>query len=104
MKTKEKLFFPIGGHNWELKFVDKKEIEGNDGLCKPNDFIILIRKDLKKETASLVFAHEVVHAILDTQGRCYQKRFNIEEVCEFVAWQNDTVHTLVKVFNELVHE
>ena len=104
MKLNGRICFPIGGHNWELIFVDQKDIEGNDGICKPNEFQILIRKDLKKEAGKLVFAHEVAHALLDTQGRCYQSSFTVEELCEFVAWQNDTIHTLVKAFDEVVHE
>ena len=77
----------IGLYNWEILLVDKKELEGNDGICKPNEFQILVRDDLNETATHLIIMHEVVHALLDTQGRCYQKDFNLEEICEFVAWK-----------------
>ena len=77
----------IGLYNWEILLVDKNTLEGNDGICKPNEFQILVRDDLNETATQLIIMHEVVHALLDTQGRCYQKDFNLEEVCEFVAWK-----------------
>ena len=89
----------IGGYTWKVEFVPKEAISGNDGLTRPNDFTLLLRNDLLPKTTYLVFIHEVVHALLDTQGRCYQKKFDVEEMCEFVSFRYDEIVSIVDTFN-----
>ena len=90
----------IGDYEWEILFVAKERIPDCDGQTKPNDFQILIRRDLSNEVTELVLRHEIIHAILDTQGRIYQKKFDLEEVCEFIAWKlpeiNDIMNNIIK--------
>ena len=86
----------IGLYTWDILFVDKEQIKDNDGQTRCNDFQILIRNDLSPVTTELVLRHEVVHALLDTQGRVYQKKFDIEEVCEFIAWKLPEINDIVE--------
>ena len=78
----------INGFLWNVEFVDREKIQGNDGQTKPNDLLICIANDLNPNAMRLSFIHELTHALLDTQGRCYQKKFDLEELCEFIAWNN----------------
>jgi len=86
----------IGLYTWDIQFVDKEVIKGNDGQTRCNDFQILIRNDLSMITTELILRHEVVHALLDTQGRVYQKKFDLEEVCEFIAWRLPEINQVVE--------
>ena len=85
----------IGLYTWEILFVPKENIIGDDGQTKTNDFIILIRDDLPLETTRIAITHEVVHALLSTQGRVYQRKFDVEEVCEFIAWKLPEINDIV---------
>lgn len=77
----------IGGYPFTVKFVPSSEIENCDGRTKHNDREILVRNDLDEISTTLVLRHEIVHALLGTQGRVYQNKFNVEEVCEFIAYR-----------------
>lgn len=90
----------IGLYNWTVKIVDRKEIDGNDGRTIPNSLEILIADDLKGTTRELTFIHEVVHALLNTQGRTYQKKFDVEEMCEFIAWKLPEINQIVEQFEK----
>lgn len=89
----------INGYIWEIVFVNREKIQGNDGQTRPNELRIYIADDLRIEAARLCFVHELVHALLDTQGRCYQRKFELEEVCEFIAWNNSFIEEKVMEFN-----
>ncbi len=89
----------IGLYPFTIKFVDFKGIELNgnsDGRTMLNGRTILIRNDLDDIDTELVLRHEVVHAILGTQGRCYQKKFDLEEVCEFIAYKLPEINDIVE--------
>ena len=90
----------IGLYNWTIRIVDRKEIDGNDGRTIPNSLEILIADDLKGTTRELTFIHEVVHALLNTQGRTYQKKFDVEEMCEFIAWKLPEINQIVEQFEQ----
>lgn len=90
----------IGLYNWTIRIVDRKEIDGNDGRTIPNSLEILIADDLNGTTRELTFIHEVVHALLDTQGRTYQKKFDVEEMCEFIAWKLPEINQIVEQFEK----
>lgn len=89
----------IGLYPFKIKLVDPKEIEGCDGRTFHNDRVIKIRNDLDGIATEIVLRHEVVHALLGTQGRVFQKKFGVEEVCEFIAYKtpeiNDVMSTIV---------
>lgn len=86
----------IGLYECKIAFVGKEQIQGSDGQTRCNDFQILIRNDLSPVTTELILRHEVVHALLDTQGRVYQKKFDLEEVCEFIAWKLPEINQIVE--------
>ena len=86
----------IGLYTWNVLFVSKDSIIGDDGQTKTNDFLILIRNDLPLETTRIAITHEVVHALLSTQGRVYQRKFDVEEVCEFIAWKLPEINNVVE--------
>ena len=77
----------ICNYTWTVKFVDIQELPRSEGQTRVNTFEILIRNSLNEETKRLTFIHEVVHALLNTQGRFYQNKFTQEEICEFIAWR-----------------
>ena len=90
----------IGLYEWKILIVDRKEIDGSDGRTLPNELTIKIADDLKGTVRELTFIHEIVHALLDTQGRCYQKKFDLEELCEFVAWKLPEINQIVEQFEK----
>lgn len=88
----------ILGYKWDVDFVapEDKKLEGNDGVCWYNKRLMLIRNDIDKTMTECILRHELVHAILNVQGRHYQTTFGKEEVCEFVAFLTPTIERLVK--------
>ena len=88
----------IGLYDWKVKIVDRKDIDGCDGRTAPNSLEILIADDIKGITREITFIHEVIHALLNTQGRCYQKKFNVEELCEFISWKLPEINQIVEQF------
>ncbi len=102
---REKFLYDINGYKWKV-FFEKREktLNGNDGMCIPNNLQIVIDIDLSDQAQILTFSHEIVHAILDTQGRTYQKKFDLEEVCELIAWQNKLIYELIEQFKKDLHD
>lgn len=90
MKNETKVL--IGSHEWTVKLLPQEQIGKDlDGYTIYNDFTIEVRDDLKPEARDLVLRHEIVHAVLGEQGRVYQKTLNLEDVCEFIAWNLETI-------------
>ncbi len=85
----------IGNYYWKVEFDPNVKLDGADGQTQSNELKILIRNDLSKEVTRAVLIHEIVHATLDMQGRVYQENFNVEEVCEFIAWNIDSIKEIV---------
>lgn len=85
---KQKVEFRLGFYYFfTLDFVDRKDIENCDGKALPNNRLILIADDLDETATILTIRHEIVHSILGIQGRVYQKKFDVEEMCEFIAYK-----------------
>ena len=89
----------IYGRRWDIEFVDPKEIEGYNALCYHSLFLIKIRNDFPKRTARLRYTHEIVHAILGSQGRMFQKRYSEEDVCEFISYNIEQIQGLLEAFD-----
>lgn len=83
----------INGYPFTIKFF-KKNNEYYDGLTRYNERIIEIRDDVDLMATMLLIRHEITHAILCCQGRCYQKKFDVEEVCEFVSYQLPNINII----------
>ena len=89
----------IGSYSWCVEFIDKdkEEIKGCDGRTLYNEFKIIIRNDLNYLATQLVLRHEVVHALLSTQGRVFQKKYDVEEMCELVAYRLSELEEIDKL-------
>ena len=88
----------IGNYTWTVKFVDISQLPNADGETRYNVFEILIRDNLQEGMRRMVFIHEVVHALLGTQGRCFQKQFDLEDVCEFIAWRFNEIQDIIETY------
>lgn len=88
----------IGNYTWTVKFVDVQELPRSEGQTRVNTFEILIRNSLDEPTRRLTFIHEVVHALLNTQGRFYQNKFTQEEICEFIAWRFNEIQDIIEMY------
>lgn len=88
----------IGLYEWEVRIATREETHGNDGQTRCNEFTILIADDLSLTTREIVLRHEVVHALLDTQGRVYQNKLSIEDMCEFIAWKLPEINDIMSRF------
>ena len=103
-KKGKKVPINIGSYPFQVCLVEPKEIEGSDGILHHNDRLIKIRNDLDKVGTELILKHEIVHAILLTQGRVYQKKFDIEEMCEFIAYQTAEIERLTEYILDCLFE
>jgi len=87
---KNNLKINILGHEWAIEFLDKDSPElggaGADGRTYYNELKIVIRNDLNPQITRSVLTHELTHAVLMCQGRWMQKKFDQEELCEFMGF------------------
>lgn len=88
----------IGLYEWEIRLSPRKEIQGNDGQTRYNEFVILIADDLTPSAKEISLRHEVIHALLGTQGRAFQRKFDVEELCEFIAWKLPEINDIMSRF------
>ena len=95
----------IGKHIWSVRRLPPEDMDWQKfkmyGYTWDQHRAIDILDTLSEEDLPLVIKHEVVHALLDTQGRRYQKKFDVEEVCEFIAWNIDEIN---KISNEIINK
>lgn len=92
---KKEIDLIIGCYPFKIIFLPYEQLDGCDGRTLHNDRVIKIRDDLDEITTELVLRHEVVHALLGTQGRVYQKKFDVEELCEFIAYKLPEINGIV---------
>ena len=90
----------IGSYKWEIRLVSRKEIKGNDGQTRYNEFTILIADDLTPAAKEISLRHEIIHALLGTQGRAMQRKFDVEELCEFIAWKLPEINDIMLCLRE----
>lgn len=90
----------LNGHEWTVLLTDRKNLNGDDGQCHTRTLIIYISNDLKGDARLCSFVHELTHAILNSSGRYYQSKFQLEEVCEFVAWNRSIIEKYAIQFIE----
>lgn len=94
MKYQDNIVCVINGYSFNVNFVPKSELENFEGITMHNNRVIKIRDDLDKVATTLILRHEIVHALLGTQGRVFQTRFSCEELCEFVAYNLPTIEQI----------
>lgn len=96
-ETNKVVWVDINSYLFRVCFVEPKEIEGSDGILYHNERFIKIRNDLDLVGTKLILKHEIVHAVLLTQGRVYQKKFDLEEMCEFIAYKGTEIERLTNL-------
>ena len=85
----------INNHTWSVRRLSLEDM--NWAKCQMYGYTwtqhkaIDILDTLEEKDLPLVIRHEVCHALLDTQGRRYQQKFDVEELCEFIAWNMDEI-------------
>ena len=103
----KKIMVRIGLYTFEVRFVSQEEMERTQekstlGVCKFKERLIQVVTDMDEASTQVTIAHEVAHAILYTQGRAYQNKFTLEELCEFVGWKlpeiEDVTHTIMDMW------
>ena len=88
--------FTLYGYEWEIAFVDKDDpiLCGSDGKTLYNDTKIVVREDMNPQIVKSTIIHELTHAVLEIQGRVYQRKFDREDVCEFIGFCGETIVSL----------
>lgn len=89
----------IGNYTWQVQFVPKDLLGDYEGVTHHNLFVIQVRDDLPVMATRLTLIHEIIHALLGTQGRCYQKEFTNEDVCEFIAYRFEEIKACIEVID-----
>ena len=84
---RKQINFRLGLYPFTLEFKTREENKGYDGRTWHNERKITVADDLDEISTTITIRHEIVHALLATQGRVFQKKFDIEEMCEFIAYK-----------------
>ena len=88
----------INNIKWEVQFVEAEMLPTDYlGCCCSEILTIRILKTLSRNRRRYTIIHELVHALLHSQGRTYTwEDMNEEAVCELIAWNLDTLSKLVE--------
>ena len=81
---------------WNVELVDPSDpdLEGKfDGRTSYKKLRIVVVNDQAPDLIKETLIHELTHAYLGMQGRYNQKKLTIEEVCEFVGWNAESIIT-----------
>lgn len=92
----------INNHEWEIIFFDRTD-ENYDGITNESQMIIEINVNLSEQAKRYCLIHELVHAHLNSYGfdSCVLPEMTIEQVCEFIAHNIDSIN---KLTNEILGE
>lgn len=82
----------IGGHLWSVRFMEPHLMRPDEnGTCWTNKCCIDIDCTMDEKETKLILTHEIVHALLGTQGRAFQKEYDEESICEIITWNIDEI-------------
>ena len=95
----------IHDYNWTVELVDKtdEDLENGkfDGRTSYRRLRIVVDKDQAPDVIKETLLHELTHAYLGMQGRYNQKKLTVEEVCEFIGWNAESIlNTAYKILKE----
>ena len=85
----------INGFTWTVIFFHRTN-ESFDGQTSESNMIIRINVNQNPQIVKATITHELVHAHLDSFGfgSYCKNRFTLEELCEFVAMNNEKIKAL----------
>lgn len=101
-KKENSMKIKINNHVWEVIFFERTD-ERYDGVTSESDMTIKVNKNLSKQAKKHCLIHELVHAHLDSFGfdNYVLQKMTIEQVCEFVAHNIDSIQNLAnKILGE----
>ena len=95
----------IHDHTWDVELVDSTDpdLENGkcDGRCSYKKLRIVVDKDQAPDMIKETLLHELTHAYLGMQGRFNQRKLTVEEVCEFIGWNAESMlETANKILKE----
>ena len=87
----------INNVEWDFNFVPSVCLPSNYyGQCCDEELTINVLKNMNPTRKRFTIIHELIHAIFHSQGRRYTwKDMDEESICEFIAWNLDTINNLV---------
>jgi Zn-dependent peptidase ImmA (M78 family) len=74
----------IFGQRYKIRY--DYDSEDNNGLCEPDKNLIHISPLMEDDKLFRVLMHEIAHAVLAETLLRERKRFNEEEICDFVGF------------------
>lgn len=92
----------INNVEWDFNFVPSVCLPANYyGQCCEEELTINVLENMSPQRQRFTIIHELIHAIIHSQGRAYTwEDMNEENVCEFIAWNLDTINSLVDYIEE----
>lgn len=91
----------INNHTWSVRRLKAEDMDNNWGGTWCVHRAIDLNETLTKDELPFVIRHEICHALLFSQGRRVQNKFNAEELCDFVAWNNEEI---TRITNEIMEK
>ena len=70
------------------------------GMCDYKSQIIYLMQGVTREQKLKVLIHEITHAFLCSYGMYVKRNYNVEELCEFVAYNSKTIVDLAEGYFE----
>jgi len=98
--------FTVNGMEWSTKFVEKDSdnllVEGTYrfGVCVFATNTIYIANNLTGMRCARTITHELTHAFIESHGMYSFKKFNHEQLCEFVANHNSEIERISDMIME----
>ena len=101
-KPQDNFNIKIGGYNWRINFMSNGTLPYDNalGFTYSNKQEINITNALDMANTEIVIMHEVVHALLITQGRDFDNNFSQEDLCNFIAWNFKEIQRITKEIME----
>ena len=85
----------IHDYTWTVELVDEtdEDLENGrfDGRTSYRKLRIAVNKNQAPDMIKETLMHELTHAYLGMQGRFNAKRLTIEEICEFIGWNAESM-------------
>ena len=97
------MIIEINSIPWTVEFVDEEDEDlGTQYVGRTLQWKqrIVVQKKMSYQMIREVLIHELTHATLACQGRYFQNKFSVEDVCEFVGFNADMIIELAEKIME----